>query len=522
MGKDEGADGCPFLKSAYYTGKLLHAADFVREQKYGNDKLEFLNRKFYGWGIIEGLEIQPGRNGGLYLSRGSAIDPRGRILTAPEGRRLEAEGIEGLHMEAGNVFILGMEYAEQTLETERDYTKKEEYYQPAVIAETYSLKAYGKTEFRELMDAARRYEGILTEERILYENGAVALALRIPKIVPVDSLFRMSIRMRSLQGNTGNIGWRGKAKLQGAVFAQTGEPFLLLEEKPAVCSGSLKREWDIYTEENRKFPVSLEISELEIVAGDTESTEIPACRFSIETAVSYEKAVKGYLRRREGQAGSRDWVPLACLRVEEASGQGGENGKYTLSLMEEDRVRFHVPRPYEDEALGRIMEENGILDIRWRKLLKCAPPFPPDVPSGSPEPPLTEARFWELTDAEREGRIRRGIIVIPIPRRYRRGQVLLSEEISHGFPGEEVFLSCARVWEERSYAYWEHGKKRYKIVHGEEELFADRCDGYCIHRQAVLQNVEGGTFQVALTLKKQRRRNRGREVAVSWIAVKSV
>lgn len=57
MGNEENAGRDLFLKSAYYTGKLLHATDLIREQNYGNSKLEFLNRKFYGWGIIEGCDM---------------------------------------------------------------------------------------------------------------------------------------------------------------------------------------------------------------------------------------------------------------------------------------------------------------------------------------------------------------------------------------------------------------------------------------------------------------------------------
>ena len=122
MGNDEGREDYPFLKSAYYTGKLLHAADFIREQKYVNSKLEFVNRKFHGWGIIEGLEVQTGQDGSLYLSGGSAIDPQGRILTVPEDRRVYPGEIEGIRTETEQDFILGVCYAEQTLETERDYS----------------------------------------------------------------------------------------------------------------------------------------------------------------------------------------------------------------------------------------------------------------------------------------------------------------------------------------------------------------------------------------------------------------
>ncbi len=540
MGSDENTGSSLFLKSAYYTGKLLHATDFIRDQNYGNSKLEFLNRKFHGWGIMEGLEVRPGRDGKLFLSRGSAIDPQGRILVAPENRLVKPEDIEGFQTEKEHDFVLGICYAERTLETERDHLKGEECYQPSVIAETYALHAFGMSEYRKLMSEAVRQESILTEEKVLYKSGAVELTVKIPKLVPEDSLFKIRIQVRTVRESNSSIGWHGMLKLQGAVFAHSGESGYMLEEEPVMCSGSLQREWDVCTEENRTLPVLLEINHLEIVTESEETAKVSDCQFQIETTSSYDQAVKGYLLELAGKDQSENWVPLACLRLGEAGRDTG-NGKYAFSLIKKEHLRIYVSRPCEELILKRIQEENGILDIRWRKLLKHmwgspVPPLPrPSAPPAPrhplppkprmplpPEGVLTEQQFWKLAEEDRQNRINRGIVVIPVPRRYKEGQVLFSEEISHGFPGEEIFLRCGRVWEEQSYAYWEREKQHYRIIHGDEELFYDVCDGQEIIKQAVLQNVEAGTFQVAVTLKKGRRRKRSKEVAISWIAVRSV
>ncbi|MCM1539769.1 MAG: hypothetical protein NC121_00730 [Blautia sp.] len=537
MENEKSADSYPFLKSTYYMGKLLRATDLTREQDYGNSKREFMNRKFCGWGIIEGLEVRAGRGGKLFLSRGSAIDPQGRILVVSEDRVVKPDEIGGLQPEAGQDLVLGICYDERTLEMEREYLKNGESYQPSVIAETYALHTFEMSKYHELKKEALHRESVLTEEKTLYENGAVKLTVRIPKVVPADSLFRIRIQVRTAGESDSSIGWRGMLKLQGAVFAHSGENGCMLEEEPAMCSGSLQREWDICTEENRTLPVMLEISRLEILTGNAETSEISACQFQIETTSSYDRTVKRYLRDLPGQDQGGNWVPLACLRRKEAGGH--------IFLIKDEHLRIYVNRPCEEAALRGIAEENGILDIRWRKLLKHiwrfpispAPVPPPPMPPaprlpepGPPMPPpfqppedlLTEQRFRELMDADRKSRINRGIIVIPVPSRYRKGQVLLSEEVSHGFPGEEVFLRCSRVWEEVSYAYWERDRKRYRITQGDESLFPDVCNGQEILRQAVLQNVEAGTFQVALTLKKRCRRKRSREVAISWTAVRSV
>lgn len=530
MENEDRKNSYPFLKSTYYTGKLLHASDFLREREYGSSKLEFINRKFHGWGIIEGLEVQTGHDGSLHLSRGSALDPQGRILVVPEDRRVEPDEIEALRSEEGHVFVLGIRLSEQVVDTEPEILKEGESSQPSIVAETCALRAFEREEFWKLQKEAVRQDDILTEEKVLYENGAVRLAVRIPKVVPSDSLFRIRIQVRAVRESNVHIGWRGTAKLQGAIFAQSGNSVFSLEEKPAMCSGSLQREWEICTEEDRKLQVMLEISDLEIMIGNAEIVAIPSCQFHIETAASYDQTVKRYLQDKREQDRKEDWVPLACLRLEETAGQG----RYAFALLKDREVRFSVVRPCEEEVLRRIAEENGILDIRWRKLLKHIwhsplPPGPAPLPP-SPTPPLpqptegliTEKQFWELINSDRTRHINRGIAVIPVPKRYRKGQVLLSAEISHGFPGEEVFLWYGRVWKERSYAYWERDRQQYRIVYGDEELFSEAGDDQEIVRHAVRQNVEAGTFQIAITLNRRWRRNRSKEVAISWTAVRTV
>lgn len=531
MGNQENTEGYSFVKSAFYPGKLLHASDFTRDQEYGNSKLEYINRKFHGWGIVEGLEVQTMQDGSLHLSRGSAIDPGGRILELSTDRQVEAQEIEELSKETPHDFILGIRYEERILETEVSLLDEEKRSQPARIAETFALKAYGEEELRKLRAGAAVREELLTEEKLLYGNEKVSLALRIPRVVPADSFFKIRILVRTSQENDVHIGFRGMAKLQGAVFAQSGESFLILEEERARCSGSLQREWEICTEENRKLPVLLEISHLEITTEQRENVEVPTCQFHIETSAGYEQTVKKYLRMGEQTESGEDWVPLARLRLEEGSHQG----QYIFSLLKESSVRFSVTRPGEEELLKQIAQENGILDIRWRGLLRHMPyaPLPsaplPPPPAPVPDTPapvvpleggITRQQLDRLLEEDRESRIQRGIAVISIPRRCRKGQVIFSERIFHGFPEEEVLIWCGRVLEEQTYVYWKHSKKQYRILSGDEGLFPEERDSRRIHKLALLQNVEEGSFQIALTLEGRKRRSRSREVAISWTAVK--
>lgn len=523
MEKQKNKDRYLFVKNRYYPGKLLHAGDFVREQEYGNAKLEFLNRKFHGWGIIQGLEVRPGEGSTLRIAAGSAIDRRGRIIVMPEDVVADPEKLEGLKKEAVHDFVLGIQYDERPVDRERSLLSEKETVEVARIAESYVLKAYTVGEWEQMKGSE---EAALTEERILYEDGEVRLSLRIPKVVPTDSIFRVCIQATALVGGNVSIGWRCTAKLQGAFFLGSGRSLQIMEEQQTVMSGSLYQEWQICTEEYRKQTIAMELSRLEIFRQGRRPVEAEACQVYIDTAFVYEDAVRERLHRKEEGSGGEDWVPLARIR----HGGAGQSGIYVLA--DEPGLRRRVVQSEETEFIRRGAEENGIIDIRWRGLLKRLQPrsYPADQeqsdrpsrpvrPAEMPKPP--PERVPERLLPGRREQIHRGVAVIQIPRRYRKGDTLFSEEISHGFPGEEVFLWVERMYEEPSYAYWEKNSTRHTAVHGADDLFADGWySGWEIQRQALRQEIEAGTFQIAMILSKGRRRRRSREVAMAWTAVR--
>ncbi len=520
MEETRSVNNYPFIKSAYYPGKLLHASDFVNEQEYGNHKLEFINRKFHGWGIIDGLEVRTEADGSLYVSQGSAIDPQGRILVMTKDRKVQASEVENLLKESPDNFILGICYAEQVVETERKPLEQEKTYYPARIAETYAFRAFSQEEYQKLKNAAAGRKNILTEEKTLYENEGVKLLIRIPKVIPSDSIFRIRILVQTPGKNNIHISWRSMATLQGAFFLQSGKNSVILGGKQLVCPGCMQWEWEVCTEEKRKLPVVLEISHLEINIENYAAVEISPGQFSIQTAALYETNIKEYLWSRKKEKAETGWVPLAHLKFK----KDPELGKYFFYPLKENDVRCFTFHPEEEENLRQIAEENGILDIRWRNVLKHighAPP-PPFVPKPWKDK-ITMEQVKEMLEKERKNSICRGIAVIPIPKHYRRGQILFSDEISHGFPGEEVFLWCGRMSEVQQPSFWEHKEVQHQIISGAECLFMEsNYKRWKIKHQAVRQNVEAGTFRIALTLTGVSWQERGKEVVISWIAVRSV
>ena len=77
-----------FLRTHYFSGRLLSADDFLAEQNYLRDKQRFRNLHVHGYGVISGLSVSvrtPGSH--ISLSPGMAIDAIGRemcVLTPVE------------------------------------------------------------------------------------------------------------------------------------------------------------------------------------------------------------------------------------------------------------------------------------------------------------------------------------------------------------------------------------------------------------------------------------------------------
>lgn len=568
----------PFVKNRYYSGKLLHASDFENEQKYHNEKLEFINRRFHGYGIIKGLDVRIDKDEGLVLEAGSALDRYGRIILCPSDRVIGPRDIEGLTELESQDFVLGIRYKEQCAGQERCFLKEEEKYYPSRIVETFSLKAYRLEEC--CSDKASEY----SKRSILYENDLVRMAIEMPIIVPSDSIFRIKIRILALSGQKVSVRWGCMMKLQGGWFLETGRRHRRVHCEETAIEGNLQREWEICTDEGQELPVVLEVSGLEIVLDGHMRMYEEVFRFSIGTAKDYHEAVRnsgicGDISEECSETDAGDWLPVAYLQTERK-----QEGDVSFRLVSHKNVRILIRNSWETELLHDMMEESGIVDIRWRHLLKRigsfaeAPleevPFPEglfqeDPPSKSAsskeasskgaidrEPPFggghmprkdfpygmehgpdmpvlpdsvpafrERQKEWvqELLKADRKERFRRGVAVISVPRRYKNGQVLLSEEISHSFPGEEVFLWCGRVWEEPNYAYWDRDKAKYSITQGAEYMFPQmNKSGWVIEGQAFCQDVDAGTFRIAVTLRKGRKRSREKEVAVSWIAVRAI
>ncbi|MCM1100743.1 MAG: hypothetical protein NC079_02665 [Clostridium sp.] len=208
---------------------------------------------------------------------------------------------------------------------------------------------------------------------------------------------------------------------------------------------------------------------------------------------------------RDADGRQADWIPLACLRAERSKTREG----YVFSKADDRDIRSYAQRERIPESLPRGGRAPSQEETAQPETLR------EETASGHP------GKIWE----KQTRCVRTGILTIPIPEHYKRGQVLLSEEISHGFPGEEVWIRWGVMYRQPGLLFRDTGKDRYAVIRGDQSLFEDRWGGdgnagWDIARQALRQDVERGTFRIALTLSGGRRKYRrywNREVVISWM-----
>ena len=70
----------PPERNRMFYGKLLDVYHLELEQNYFNGKRWLLNRLVTGYGVICGLDVRPGRDGGIIVQPGVAIDKWGREI----------------------------------------------------------------------------------------------------------------------------------------------------------------------------------------------------------------------------------------------------------------------------------------------------------------------------------------------------------------------------------------------------------------------------------------------------------
>ena len=103
-GNQNPTQDCALARNRYFAGRLLGAEDFQLEQDYFRERLRRLNRALHGVGIVYGLQVSVGPDGGageqVVVQPGFAIDPYGEEI------ELRCEASANLPKTGSRLFVM--------------------------------------------------------------------------------------------------------------------------------------------------------------------------------------------------------------------------------------------------------------------------------------------------------------------------------------------------------------------------------------------------------------------------------
>jgi hypothetical protein len=84
-------------RPSFFTGQLVGADDFQREQDYFRGKARLHNRFLHGWGIVSGLDVGLDGVSTVVVAPGLALDCAGNELVLAEPVQLSLAELSGRH-----------------------------------------------------------------------------------------------------------------------------------------------------------------------------------------------------------------------------------------------------------------------------------------------------------------------------------------------------------------------------------------------------------------------------------------
>ncbi len=218
-----------FKRNRYFYGKLLTVRDFLMEQEYFNGKRYLNNLLVNGSGVVSGLDVSYDGNT-LKVSRGMAIDSRGREIVINQDIELDVSRIEGFFWPTSSqnqIYHLCIKYAEDNKEAgfplvpanspdaaanpccKSSCAYCEEFCEHNSIQEGYKfqLRLDGNTLPNGFELMHKNEDDLLTSsEEVYYDAALIKITRIVPKWVNPGEAFPVKLRFQKLTaGSIPNI-----------------------------------------------------------------------------------------------------------------------------------------------------------------------------------------------------------------------------------------------------------------------------------------------------------------------------
>lgn len=479
----------PFRKNRYFRKKRMRAVDFRRDQEFADGKLAFLSHWLFGAGTALGLGVQRVDSDSLLVEPGFAVDSCGRlvIVDQPALRRLRA--LEGFRELTGETAVLWLRFAEREMEpmfVPDDGGEKQEF---AVAQESFDFFLTGGAPLP-ISEAER----VLCSRFLLYEDDELRVTQCIPRLLSGTRTTQLWLEVECfslepveaelaytphLPGFTGPDG-KGAPEFRQKVRLEKGETSFPVPVRPAspgqtVCV-TLEEGGFLLEKRGRKRGAKRAFQEeFPVTMGDP-AEELSALLSARSPQELWDTADRG--------------LPLALLRLV----RNGEQALLDDVISLDSRRRASTP--WLREELRRTVE-------------RCWPEEGRHVPEGVP----AERAEAELSLSPERRRTATGTVVLQTGLHMGEGNVLTSDELSHGLGLGLVFVEFGV---ENVYPVANDDRNRTDLLLGDASLFAQASGTYDAgFDRGVRLHPEKGTFELALRLKGDLRQS---SLRLRWFA----
>ncbi|HEX3028625.1 MAG TPA: hypothetical protein VHT34_04820 [Clostridia bacterium] len=366
-----------FKRNRYFYGKLLTVRDFLMEQEYFNGKRYLNNLLVNGSGVVSGLDVSYEGNS-LKVSRGMAIDSRGREIVINQDIELDVSRIEGFFWPTSTqnqIYHLCIKYAEDNKEAgfplvpanspdaaanpccKSSCAYCEEFCEHNSIQEGYKfhLRLEGNTVNNgpELMHINE--DNLLTSSaEVYYDASLIKITRIVPKWVNPEEAFPVILRFQKLtMGNIPDIEVAENFSLGVAVDKgmNTSDKVINISDKDFCHSSVVEKTYFLRTDDGIPNG-TINTADLKI-GNEKKGIGKNTNNFGVIEENIFDKIVKEYNKGRGFGAYVQSGENLICLaeiRIAWASKGGGGDFFYNITGIEE-----HTQYVYNNELLFKLI-----------------------------------------------------------------------------------------------------------------------------------------------------------------------
>lgn len=474
----------PFERNRFYSGKLLTSYDFEWEQQYFNDKRSFLNRMYYGWGIVNGLQTYAIDDFSIMVESGFALDSMGRELVSPESLVKRLSAIAGFNATKTSQLALCVRYREERTTPVYSVGKNgaQDGFEYNRIAEGCELLLLDDADYLPYLEPQVDY--LCRRELLCTED--YRLTLFIPSVISTRAPVRLAVEVVKLTDGEADFSLEGVIRAPGFLTDNGQKEIIVSVPHIRLEKGQRRREeYTLRMENVKNKQATLAVKPEGMTAwiggkayhpGEDVVVKLDARDASPQELLF--QCVSGVSLEKHFEAVGNGCIKLATITIARAT------GAYIIEEINAEEGVRRVLTPQSRFYVERF--------LRWFDL--------PETPDRESAPLLYQPALPASGGAavpRKQTIFSTGVVEIPLELHARGGQIYYSDEVMHRLGQGNVYVEIGVEYADSEGVGRE---KTRHTIYGESRLFSENGKEQPVFTHAVRTDAQRGTFTVAIEL----------------------